>query len=278
MIKFLLSIALLFSFNHLNAKEYSIEDIQFESKQTKIAGSIVIPENQKVYAGVVFVHGSGPQERSIHWAKRFASQGIVALVYDKRGVGQSGGEYESKQSVSEKNINLLAADALAAYKVLLGHPKTKGLPIGYTGISQAGWIVPVAAEHSPYLDFIALWSAPVCKVSEEDIFSKYTSDLDGSRVSSYQEALDARTRKYYWPDFLGKDSNPTDNLKNLKVPGLWVFGGRDGSVPVDLSIQRLSQLTQTGFEYEYVLYSNLGHNNMSQTFVTVTDWIKRLSR
>ena len=32
--------------------------------------------------------------------------GIVALVYDKRGAGKSGGEYEGEQSVREKNIAL----------------------------------------------------------------------------------------------------------------------------------------------------------------------------
>jgi len=35
-------------------------------------------------------------------AKRFASKGIAALVYNKRGVGRSGGEYESNQSLSGK--------------------------------------------------------------------------------------------------------------------------------------------------------------------------------
>jgi hypothetical protein len=40
----------------------------------------------------------------------------VALVYDKRGAGKSGGEYEGEQSVSEKNIALLADDAISALK------------------------------------------------------------------------------------------------------------------------------------------------------------------
>ncbi len=58
-------------------------------------------------AAVVFIHGSGKQTRNMGWAERFAQEGIAALVYDKRGAGKSGGEYEGEQSVSEKNIALL---------------------------------------------------------------------------------------------------------------------------------------------------------------------------
>jgi pimeloyl-ACP methyl ester carboxylesterase len=179
--------------------------------------------------------------------------------------------------VSEKNITLLADDARAALSFLNEFPKTKELPLGLTGISQAGWIVPLAAAKSDALDFIVLWSSPVCKVSEEDIFSKYTADLDGEKIPSYDEALKSRKRKYIWPDFLGKDSDPSESLAKLDVPGLWVFGEKDGSVPVDLSIRRLQKHVDSGLRYEYVLFSKHGHNNMTETFATATDWIKRLT-
>jgi uncharacterized protein len=123
-----------------------------------------------------------------------------------------------------------------------------------------------------------LWSGPVCKVSEEDIYSKYTSDKDGKEVPSYEEALNSRKQKYIWPDFLGKDSDPTESLARLKIPGLWIFGANDGSIPVDLSIKRLGALRKSGHAYDYVLFSASGHNNMSETFSTATDWIIRVSR
>lgn len=256
--------------------EDHVEQVTFESRGTKLAGAIVFPKQGEVRAAVVFVHGSGKQKRPLHVAERFAVDGIATLVYDKRGVGESGGVYEGKQSVGQKNIDLLAEDAAAAFRLLQAHPRTRDTPLGLTGISQAGWIVPIAAEKVRGLDFLVLWSAPVCKVSEEDIFSKYTADKDTDRVPSYAEALNARTQEYVWPDFLGKDSNPSDSLAKFKVPGLWIFGGKDGSVPVDLSMERLSRLIDAGHDYEYVLFSSLGHNNMGETFATATDWIKRL--
>lgn len=257
---------------------YKVEEVEFVSHGDKLSGSIVFPADEKIHAAVVFVHGSGPQTRSISWAESFAKEGIAALVYDKRGVGKSGGDYESQQSVSEKNIVLLADDAVSALNALANHSALKGVPLGLTGISQAGWIVPLAAEKSGAVNFIALWSGPVCKVSEEDIFSKYTDDLDGKKVPSYEEALNSRKVKYIWPDFLGKDSDPGASLAKLDIPGLWIFGENDGSVPVDLSIQRLKELRNSGHSYDYVLFSGLGHNNMPETFATVTDWIERLSK
>ena len=94
------------------------------------------------------------------WAERFAKEGIAALVYDKRGAGKSGGEYKGEQSVSEKNIALLAEDAIAALKKLSGHPSLKGIPVGFAGISQAGWIGPLAAAKSNLAKFWSFGAAP----------------------------------------------------------------------------------------------------------------------
>lgn len=255
-----------------------VEAIEFDSHGATLAGSIAFPENRTIHSAIVFVHGSGEQQRNMHWAERFAKEGIVALVYDKRGVGKSGGEYESKQSVSEKNISLLADDAVAALKALASHPSLEGIPVGIAGISQAGWIAPLAAERSHLAKFIVLWSAPVCKVSEEDIFSKYTSDAGGQSVPAYEQALKSRKEKYVWPEFLGKDTDPGETLSRLSIPGLWIFSDNDGSIPVDLSITRLQRLRRTSHRYDYVLFSGLGHNNMDRSFATATDWIRRLSK
>ena len=252
--KIILLVIFVLSNHQVYAEAYLTEDVEFISHNVKLSGTIVFPKKSEIYAAVVFVHGSGKQTRNLHWAKRFASQGIIALVYDKRGVGRSKGEYESNQSVSGHNIKLLADDSMAALKALYKHSKTQGLPIGLTGISQAGWIVPLAAEKNNIVDFIVLWSAPVCKVSEEDIFSKYTADRDKKNVPSYDEALASRKQKYIWPDFLGKDSDPSESIAKLEIPGLWIFGENDGSVPIDLSIRRLKQQIVLGHEYEYVLF------------------------
>jgi pimeloyl-ACP methyl ester carboxylesterase len=258
--------------------EPHVEQVEFLSHGDRLSGSIVIPANGAPYAAVVFIHGSGEQTRDLGLASRFARAGIAALVYDKRGVGESGGKYESRQNVSGMNISLLADDAGAALRALVSHPSLKGVPAGFAGISQAGWIAPLAAEKNPLAKFLVLWSGPVCKVSEEDIYSKYTTDADGSAVPPYLQALNARTEKYLWPDFLGVDSDPATSLEKLSIPGLWIFSDNDGSVPVDLSIDRLNAVRRKGHRYDYVLFSGLGHNNMDGSFATAADWIRRAAR
>jgi len=124
-----------------------------------------------------------------------------------------------------------------------------------------------------------LWSGPVCKVSEEDIYSIFTKDGDAlaARAPTYQQALDSRTIPYVWPDFLGVDTDSSEILKSLSIPGLWIFGDHDGSIPVDLSVGRLKSLRRAGHHYEYVLVSGLGHNNMDATFNVATAWIRQLA-
>jgi pimeloyl-ACP methyl ester carboxylesterase len=270
----LVVLACLPTFARAELEPARVEDVRFVSHGVTLSGSLVLPARARPLAAVVFIHGSGKQERNLEWARRFAAQDLAALVYDKRGAGQSGGQYEGDQSVSGPNISLLADDAVAAARALAAHPALSDVPVGFAGISQAGWIAPLAAQRAGNTRFLVLWSAPICKVSEEDIFSKYTRDADVDRVPSYARALAARTEKYIWPDFLGVDSDPATSLRELSIPGLWIFSDNDASIPVDLSIERLQDLRQRGHRYDYVLFSGLGHNNMDGTFHVATQWIR----
>jgi pimeloyl-ACP methyl ester carboxylesterase len=255
-----------------------VEDVTFASQGVKLSGSIVWPEGKPPIAAVVFIHGSGPQSRDLSLAQRFAARGVAALVYDKRGVGKSGGVYEGNQSVTGMNIALLADDAVAALHSLAGSAALRGAPVGFAGISQAGWIAPLAATKTSRAQFLLLWSAPVCKVSEEDIYSKYTADKDGPDRPEFATALASRREAYVWPDFLGRDTDAAADLAPLTIPGFWIFGGRDGSIPVDLSVNKLRALKANGHRYDYTLFPEQGHNNMGATFDAAIEWIETVQR
>ena len=252
-----------------------IEDIEFRSHGAVLSGSLALPAGEPPRAAVVFIHGSGKQARNLAWATRFAQAGVAALVYDKRGAGKSGGHYEGDQSVSEQNISLLADDVVAALNALARHSALKDVSLGFAGISQAGWIAPLAAQRSGIARFLVLWSGPVCKVSEEDIYSIFTHDRDAAAVPTFRQALASRTEPYVWPDFLGVDTDSSVTLEGLSIPGLWIFSDNDASIPVDLSVERLKALRGAGHSYDYVLFSGLGHNNMDATFEVATQWISR---
>lgn len=51
----------------------------------------------------------------------------------------------------------------------------------------------------------------------------------------------------------------TEALSKLSIPGLWIFGGQDNSIPVDLSVARLEELIAAGKPFEYRVFPELGH-------------------
>lgn len=259
----------------VHAAQPRLQEVTFVSHGATLAGSIAWPVDRPVTAAVVFIHGSGPQERDLGLARRFAERGIAALVYDKRGVARSGGVYEGNQSVTGMNIALLADDAAAALDLLAASDALGGAPVGLAGISQAGWIAPLAATKTTHARFLLLWSAPVCKVSEEDIYSKFTADSDGPDRPPYAAALAARTEPYVWPDFLGRDTDAAADLATLAIPGFFIYGGYDGSIPVDLSLRNLTALRRAGHRFDYTVSSVQGHNNMTATFDAAIEWIRQ---
>ena len=118
--------------------EPRVEEVGFASHGATLSGSVVFPEGQPTHAALVFVHGSGKQTRNLELAKRLAREGIATLVYDKRGAGKSGGDYEGEQNVSEKNIALLADDAVAALEKLSARSVVEGRPRGLRGHQPGG--------------------------------------------------------------------------------------------------------------------------------------------
>lgn len=250
--------------------------VSFDSGDIRLAGALVTPAEGKAQAAIVYVDGSGATRRNLGIARRLAENGIAVLTYDKRGVGDSQGEYSGPLSTNEVTLNALAADASAALEFLSAQSEVSDAKLGFAGISQAGWVIPLAAVASDKEAFTVVWSGMVGRISEEDIFSLYTSDRDGADLPGFEEIVAQRVRPYAWPPELGEDVNSVDSLAQLDKPGLWVFGGRDGSIPVALSIARLEELQHDEHAFDYVLFSSAGHDTVETSFPVVADWIKRV--
>jgi poly(3-hydroxybutyrate) depolymerase len=63
------------------------QPVEFHNGEVKLAGSLFLPKSEGSVPAVVFVHGAGQQTREPYReaGEFFASQGIAALIYDKRG-------------------------------------------------------------------------------------------------------------------------------------------------------------------------------------------------
>ena len=258
--------------------DFTSQDIKFESAGDTLSGSILEPK--KPLAAVVIVHGSDPVKREMEFAKLLAKEGIAVLTYDKRGVGESGGVYVGPSvgtnNIDTTNLNLLARDASAGINTLFTHLKNKKIPIGLIGFSQAGWIIPIAAEKNRNVNFMVIFSGPVITTLEQLRFQFYTNG-DEKFWDTHTES-DAREHIKNDPDkYQFAATNPQKQLKNLTIPGLWIFGGKDIQIPVVLSMENLDKLNATGKKYEYKLFPELGHNTSSAPSEPVNkaiNWIK----
>lgn len=257
--------------------DVSVENIKFESAGVSLAGTIYTPEHS--YAAVVLVHGSDQTPRMNDFASLLAEKGISVLTYDKRGVGESGGIYVGVEvgtnNVDPANLTLLAEDASAAVNVL--YRQDENLPVGLVGISQAGWVIPIAATKNPIVDFIVLFSGSVIPTLEQLRFQFFTQGKpdfwDNHTETEVREHIRNATDRY---QFINTD--PCEALGALSIPGLWFFGQKDLQVPVGLSVERLNALKAQGKPYEYCLFPTLGHNvvfsDSTEPIDITVHWIK----
>ncbi len=239
----------LFAVPALAAEDSSSVPVAFESAGTKLDGTLHLPKGTPV-AAAVLIHGSGRTERMSGLASLLANEGIAILTYDKRGVGRSGGTYEGTDNVSARNLALLAEDAAAAFAALHRHEKLTGVPAGYLGVSQAGWIAPMAAAKSPEARFMGLWSGPVSTTSEEHHFSalarkghEHAQDHEHAPMPSAAEIA----RFVASVPRRADDVDPRLSIAKLDIPALWLFGAEDPSIPVALSVRRLIDLISVWF-------------------------------
>lgn len=259
-----------------------MENVKFNSAGVNLAGTIF--KLGHPYAAVVLVHGSGQETRMMEMASLLARKGIAVLTYDKRGVGESGGVYAGPEvgtnNIDSFNLNLLALDASAATNALLAHLPANHGPLGLMGFSQAGWIIPMAANKNHNVSFMILFSGPVITTLEQLRFQFYTQG-NSSFWETHTEA-EAREHIRSAPDrYQFTDTDPRDALATLSIRGLWLFGSKDVQVPVRLSIEHLNALKAQGKPYEYHLFPELGHNTTSpesqEPISIAVQWIKTIA-
>jgi len=126
------------------------EDVRFPSGDIQLAGTLTRPAKGGKLPIVILVHGSGPENRDymLPWARFLIRHGIAVLAYDKRGVGGSTGDWNTA------SFDDLAGDVVAAFDYLRTRRDIDPSQIGLLGISQAGWVMPLAANRAKGLAFL----------------------------------------------------------------------------------------------------------------------------
>lgn len=260
---------------YLRLIEIRTETVTFRNGNVTLAGTLALPRwRSGPFPAVVVVQGSGLLPRWVYWsyARHLVPAGMAVLIYDKRGIGESSGTTPTGavwtiEGVANcgKSFSTLADDTLAAVALLKGRGDIDKARIGLAGISQAGWVMPLAATRGSDVAFIISVSGPAVSCGIEDRYSQLSGEYraypEFSAPAPYAEGeltdaeIGQRLDEYAGP--AGYDPLPV--LESLRIPSLWLLGGRDCSVPTARSVENLKRLIAAGVPVEFRIYPDADH-------------------
>jgi len=147
--------------NNQNPKN---EDVGFESKELKINGTIWYPNNTGSKA-IVILTSSGNADRSASRAEAilFAQMGFTAFHYDKRGTGNSEGDWQAA------TIEELSMDDINAIKYFSEKTGIPLMNIGIKGSSQGATKIPYVLGELKDLKYGIAVSCPGVSLLESDL-------------------------------------------------------------------------------------------------------------
>jgi uncharacterized protein len=271
----------------VNPPPYRSEEVSFRNGSVVLAGTLYLPPGPGPHAGILFNHGSGPEGRfaSRFWADSMARHGIAALIYDKRGVGASTGDW------TQSSFEDLADDAIAGVHLLQRQPNVNAKQVGIYGHSQGGTIAPLIATRSRDVAFIIAAAAIGMPVYQQDLFRTrnglraagfsedaiqqamtfYSAWVDAARGNLGPDQLKARTagaQSQKWFEYVAPppdDSwlwkwyprvgnyNGVPLWERVTVPVLLVYGERDENTPVHDSIRSIEKALKKAGNRHYTI-------------------------
>jgi pimeloyl-ACP methyl ester carboxylesterase len=275
------------------AAQVRTREVTFRNGDVTLAGTILLPSTQSKHSAIEFLHGSGPEGRwaSCYLAQKFAERGILALIYDKRGVGQSTGDWQ------KVGFDALAEDAVAGIRFLQSQPEVDATRIGIYGHSQGGTIAPMVGVRAGDLYFVIASAAGGINPAEVETYSvengigiaqlplaersdarNYVETLiDVAYRGKDRKLLDAMAVKFnnrswffappppdnsYWPlqEQIAAFS-PREYWRQIKAPVLLVYGAHDERVPPRASADAIEAALKLGGNRNVTLkmYSNADH-------------------
>ena len=245
------------------------EDVHFSSGDVQLTGTLISPATGRPHPAVILVHGSGAENREymLPWARFLIRRGMAVLGYDKRGVGGSTGDWNTA------SFDDLAGDVVAAFEYLKTRSDIDRGKIGLLGISQAGWIMPLAAVRAKDIAFLISVSGAGVPVAETTIDqTKNELSARGTPPQLVEEIVGLLTVQYQyartgqgWDEYAARRANvsakmggsapptipgtrddpywqfirliyfydPGPTLRQLKVPTLAIFGELDNNIVAD---------------------------------------------
>lgn len=277
------------------------EEARYHNGDVELAASLLLPARDGPHPAIVIVQGSGTSDRSNRWSRDFAELFVdldmAVLLTDKRGSGESGGDWRTS------SFQDLARDTLAGVRFLASHDTINSDAIGVVGLSQGGQVAAIAATLSDQIAFVVSISSKAVGFAEGSFIEMTnTARQSGLSTSNVKRVLrvnraalryitrgdwatynDARRELLHGPtraiaegfpdtpdqpvwEFLRSaiDHDPLYFWLQVDQPVLIVYGEEDetDNAPVKESVRRLthafSSVQKTN--YDIVVFPNAGHS------------------
>lgn len=262
------------SFNAPDLSELEYSEIYFtnDSENLKLSGMLMLPEGKGPFPTAVIIQGSGPSFRNSGWylsvVKHLQDNGIAVVIPDKRGCEKSEGEWIGA------SFEELATDAISAIEFVKEQVNFEYSYIGLVGMSQGGWIAPVAATKTEDVSYIANISGATVTTDEQLLYEEtnniapYTYTFIAKLIAPIT-TNNIKKMKFFIP-LVGFD--PIPYWKSITVPVFFGFGENDNNVPIKASIDRLKENDLNNFKIK--TYPQGGHgiidvkaNTMNQEYL-----------
>jgi pimeloyl-ACP methyl ester carboxylesterase len=280
---------------HEPSLPYRTEEVRFANADVTLAGTLFLPSSGSKHPAIVYIAGSGDTTRGdgSFLADRLARSGIAALAYDKRGTGQSSGDWH------QGGFDELANDAIAALRLLQSRRDIDVDRTGFVCQSQGCWVAPIALRRGAPAHFLIAQSGPGVSVAAEDLdYYRVTLRSQGFGEPEIKEAFELVTTnqrvslgKASWTELqqainrfhdrewfksLGYEPTPlTDPIRTfdrhalaydpvsdidaIRIPSLWIYGDADTIIPVRDSIAAIRRAASQP-KPEIIVLPKAGHS------------------
>jgi uncharacterized protein len=263
------------------------EDVRFASGSIQLAGTLITPTTGRKHPAIILVHGSGPQSREsiLPFARFLVRHGMAVLGYDKRGVGGSTGDWKTA------SFEDLAGDVTTAFEYLKSRSDVDSGQIGLFGVSQAGWIMPLAAVRAKDIAFLISVSGPGVPAAETTIDHAQNEMIaDGMPRQTVEQIISLMKRQYEfartgqgWDEYAATREklaaqrelsatfpktpdhpswqfmrrlyfyDPAPTLRRLQTPTLALFGELDNNVLAEKNEAAWEAALKAGGNRDYTL-------------------------
>ncbi|MCH9647011.1 MAG: alpha/beta fold hydrolase [Deltaproteobacteria bacterium] len=267
-----------------------------KSGQLRLAAELILPPGDGPFPALIYFHGRsvGARGQFTAFAKRLAEEGIAALIFDRRGEGQSQGDKETA------GIWDYIEDGVAIVKAALEREELDPKRLGLISWSAGGWVTPAVANRQKGIDHLILRVAPAERLSlQQKHVTRYRprqapfTEDQLSRVAGHTEdVMRYALGELTWEELLARqasfdgtalapiilrveDPNDPDfdwlrrfehdhesELSRLKIPVLALYGERDFVVPPQVNVPKLKAALERAGNQSYRIGTlpGVGHN------------------